>query len=72
MTRDQALQGLQGIAYPSHDALEEDKAYFLKKMGWTSAQLADYLKRPARPHDAFGSEARLFEFCIGLRDRWRG
>jgi N-acetyl sugar amidotransferase len=72
MTRAQALQGLQGIAYPSQEALEEDRAYFLKKMGWTSSQLDDYLGRPARPHDAFGSEARMFEFCIGLRDKWRG
>jgi N-acetyl sugar amidotransferase len=72
LTRAQALQGLQGIAYPSQEALEEDRSYFLKKMGWTSSQLDDYLRRPARPHDAFGSEARLFEFCIGLRDRWRG
>jgi len=72
MTRDQALQGLHGIAYPSEQALEDDKVYFLKKMGWTAAQLQDYLKRPARSHRDFGSEARFFEFCIGLRDRLRG
>jgi N-acetyl sugar amidotransferase len=72
MTREQALQGLHGIAYPSREALEEDTTYFLKKMGWTAAQLEAYLKRPARPHDAFRSEAKFFEFCIGLRDRWRG
>ena len=63
---------LHGIAYPSEQALEDDKVYFLKKMGWTAAQLEDYLKRPARPHSDFGSEARFFEFCIGLRDRLRG
>lgn len=71
MTREQALQGLHGIAYPSEKALEDDKVYFLKKMGWTAAQLDDYLKRPARPHSDFGSEARFFEFCIGLRDKLR-
>jgi N-acetyl sugar amidotransferase len=72
MTRAQALEGLQGIPYPSADALEEDKVYFLKKMGWTATQLQQYLARPPRSHADFGSEARFFEFCIRLRDRMRG
>ena len=64
MTRDEALQGLEGIAYASEQALEEDRQYFLKKMGWSADQLENYLSRPAKPHDAYPSEKPLWDFCV--------
>lgn len=64
MTRDEALKGLEGIAYSSEQALEEDKQYFLKKMGWSADQLENYLERPAKPHDAYPSEKPLWDFCV--------
>ena len=60
MSREQALSAADGIAYPSDAALQEDKAYFLKKMGWTAAMLEEYLARPSRPHGDFPTELPLW------------
>jgi N-acetyl sugar amidotransferase len=64
MARDEAIQRLQDIPYPSVAALQEDKEYFLKKMGWTQAQLTEYIARPERPHSAFGSERPLWNWIF--------
>lgn len=70
MTRDEAIKALEGIAYESPERLEEDITYFLKKMGWTRAQLDEYLRRPGVPHSAYPTERPLKEFLsIGLRRR---
>ena len=69
MTREEALQGLKGIPYPSQQALEDDIEYFLKKMNWTQAMLDDYLKRPERKHDEFPSEKKKYEFLATLPNR---
>ena len=61
MGRDSALKDLEKIPYPDKQALEEDKAYFLKKMNWREGQLTDYLSRPRVEHDVYGSERRLYE-----------
>jgi hypothetical protein len=62
MSRADAIKDLEGIAYPSLKALEEDKRYFMKKMGWTEAQLIDYIARPGKPHSAYGTEKPLWDF----------
>jgi N-acetyl sugar amidotransferase len=69
MTREQALEGLRGIPYSSEDALEADKAYFVKKMGWNRVQLDEYIRRPPRSHAAYASESGLFEACVRAR-KW--
>lgn len=56
MTREAAILGLKGIPYQSESALEEDKKYFLKKMGWSTTQLIQYINRPERPHSDYPSE----------------
>lgn len=60
LSREDALTGLGGIPYPSERELEEDKAYFLKKMGWSEEQLAAYIARPERSHLAYPSERPLW------------
>jgi N-acetyl sugar amidotransferase len=70
MSRDDALKNLKRIPYPSEQALEDDKQYFLKKMRWTATQLEDYLTRPSKPHDAYPSERRLWDFCGGIYKRY--
>lgn len=65
MAREDALADLEGIPYPSLAEMESDRQYFLKKMGWTGAQLEDYLDRPAQPHAAYANELRLWN---GLKD----
>jgi N-acetyl sugar amidotransferase len=69
MSREEALKGLEGIPYPSQQALEDDIEYFLKKMNWTKEMLDEYLKRPERQHDEFPSERKKYEFVSTLPNR---
>ncbi len=71
MTRDEALAGVSGIAYPSQVSLDEDIAYFLKKMGWTREQLDEYLRRPERSHALYKSEAPFYRVAIRVLDLFR-
>lgn len=70
MSRDEALQRASGIAYPSEKEMEADRRYFLKKMGWSEEKFEDYMRRPAKPHDSYPSEARLYEWLVGLYRRF--
>jgi hypothetical protein len=45
--------------------MEEDRRDFLKKMGWSEAQLDAYLVRPAVPHAAYGSSYSLVNAIRG-------
>lgn len=60
MTREEAVAILQKPAFLSEQLLNEDKQYFLKKMGWTKEQLEDYLRRPQVPHEIYGSEKNIW------------
>ncbi|MBT5632665.1 MAG: N-acetyl sugar amidotransferase [Nitrospina sp.] len=64
MTREQAISGLEGIAYPSERALEDDKIYFTKKMGWTLQKLQDYINRPPKHHAVYPSEKMFWDALI--------
>lgn len=66
MSRDEALALAQGIAYPSAKAMEKDRRYFIKKMGWDEAKFEDYMRRPEQPHDKYPSEARMYERLLSL------
>lgn len=66
MTRDEALNTLDGLPYESEKLLRSDTAYFLKKMGWTREKLDDYLARPEKPHDAYPTERPLWDWSIGM------
>ena len=66
MTREQAISGLKGIAYPSERALEDDKVYFVKKMGWTLQQLQEYINRPSKPHDSYPTERLLWDWLLKI------
>lgn len=71
MTREDAINDLKKLPYPSEHALEEDKKYFLKKMGWTSKQLEEYLSRPAVSHTYYPSEKQLWDsILISGKDRF--
>lgn len=60
LTRDQALEGLDGIAYGSEDELEADKHYFMERMGWTHDDLVQYMSRTEKPHDSYGTEKPIW------------
>lgn len=69
ITRDEALQMASGIAYPTAKEMEADRLYFLKKMGWSEVQFEDYMRRPQKPHDAYPSEAALYQKLLQLYRR---
>jgi hypothetical protein len=70
MTRERAQELLEQSPYPDPDDLQVDIEYFLKKMGWSQADLDAYLARPERPHDAFASEAALYARLLALQRRF--
>lgn len=63
MTRAQALADLARLPYSSEMQLQEDRQYFLKKMGWSEAALENYLARKEVPHDAYPTERPLWLRC---------
>lgn len=65
LDRAEALRLLEGPPYPDAASMEEDRRYFLKKMGWSEAQLDAYLARPAVPHAAYGSSYALVNAIRG-------
>jgi N-acetyl sugar amidotransferase len=69
MTREQAIAGMQGIAYPSTVALGRDVRYFLKKMRWTQGDLDAYLAAAPVAHDAYPSERPLWESLSAVHRR---
>ena len=70
MTREDALKGCQGIAYPTQKDLESDIRYFMKKMQWSEGKFNDYMSRPEKPHTDYPSEAWLYQKLIGLYRRF--
>jgi N-acetyl sugar amidotransferase len=66
MEREDALQMLGGIPYPSEKDMEEDIQYFLKKMKWTPEMLDEYLRRPEKPHAMYGSEKGFYDFATNV------
>lgn len=63
ISREDALEVLNHIPYPTVRELEDDKEYFLKKMGWSKETLDDYLSRPERSHTEYKSEKKLWDYC---------
>ncbi len=70
MTRDEALTNVAGLAYPSERELEQDKQYFLKKMGWSADQLEAYINAPGGLHADYPSEEPLYEFLLKIYRRY--
>lgn len=66
MSREEAVHNLEGVPYASEKALEEDKAYFIKKMNWSITELDEYIRRPRIEHENYGSERRLYENLSAL------
>lgn len=71
LAREEALSTMDRIPYPSVSDLQEDIDYFLKKMGWTAKQLADYVARPQIPHEKYGTEKPLWDGLAELARRLR-
>jgi len=70
MEREEALSRLQEPPYPSSRELEQDKQYFLKKMGWTADQLESYVARGERPHTDYPSEKPRWDYLESVYRRF--
>jgi len=66
MTREQAMLEVGKDLYPLERALEEDKVYFTKKMGWTVQQLQAYINRAPKHHMSYPSERFLWDWFVKL------
>jgi hypothetical protein len=64
LTRTEAVDILKEIPYPTLNDLDNDKNYFLKKIGWDDNQLDIYLKQPGIPHDYYKSEKKLWNYLV--------
>ena len=62
MSRDDALKDLQKNPYSEQKDLESDLNYFLKKMDWDQNDLAEYIQRPRKEHEEYGSGEKFFYF----------
>jgi len=62
MKREEALEYLEQPPYPSKDALEHDREYFVKKMKWSLEELDAYILRPPQRHDSYATEKPRWEY----------
>ena len=69
MDRDEALEQIKNIPYPSKEKLNNDIDYFLKKMGWNRNDLEEYISRPEKDHSYYGSEKSFFNFLFRIYNR---
>ena len=70
LEKKEALGQLLEIPYPSEEDLLSDIEYFLKKMQWDECKLTDYLKRPEKSHEEYGSEKKLWEFLSSMHEKY--
>lgn len=66
LDRDVAVADLTRLPYPSEQDFQEDRQYFLKKLGWTPEQLDEYIARPPRSHADYGTEKPLWDFALNI------
>ena len=67
MQREQAVELLSTPTYPLEDQRRDDRNYFIKKVGWSEEDYADYFRRPPRSHRNFASEERLWKFALRVK-----
>ena len=62
MKREEVLEILNASPYPDEEQLKSDLSYFIKKMKWSQADLDNYLSRPEKRHEIYGTEKPLWDF----------
>lgn len=60
MSRAEAMTLLETPPYPDPQQEEQDRAFVLKKLGFTKERFDEYMKAPAVPHEVYGSETWLW------------
>lgn len=59
MFREEAIEMLNRDPYPDPKQMEQDKAFVLKKLGFSEQSFDEYISAAEIPHAAYGSEAPL-------------
>jgi N-acetyl sugar amidotransferase len=70
ITRDDAMRELQQPLYDPV-ALEQDREYVCKKLGFSQAEFAEYLAAPPVSHYTYPSYAALAQRLVGIHKRLR-
>lgn len=60
MSRSAAIADFLNPPYPTQQVLDDDIAFFIKKMNWSFAELDDYISRPRKEHIDYGSEEEFY------------
>jgi N-acetyl sugar amidotransferase len=66
MTRDVALQMLQESPYPDPAQEQQDRAFVLKKLGFSESEFSTYMSAPAVPHAAYGTEEPFYRTLLRI------
>lgn len=61
LTRDQAIELLAQPLYPSQEALANERAFVLKKLGFSDAEFDEIMAAPVRRHDEFANDRLALE-----------
>jgi N-acetyl sugar amidotransferase len=70
MTREEALVEISGPPYKEAE-IRQDREYALKKFGLTEQEFEDIMRRPAKSHSDYKSDARLYGWIMRLRNMTR-
>ena len=70
LDRDEALELLSEIPYASAIELERDRSYVLDKLGMSSEELDDYIRRPRVEHDFYPSEVNFWRMLSRVKRRF--
>lgn len=72
MSRAHGAALLSEIPYPSPEAMESDRQYFLKKMNWSEDEFARYIARPGVNHDVYGTELGVWKALASVYKAFGG
>ena len=67
MQREEAIEILSTPTYPLEEQRQDDRNYFIKKVGWSEEDYAEYLKRKPVSHRKFASEESFWNFALNLK-----
>ena len=62
-----AESDLKKSPYPDPKALEDDKAYFMKKMGWSVLELENYIARARKEHYDYQNEYKYWNYLLAVK-----
>lgn len=71
MSRETALAILESPPYHDERQMMEDKAFVIKKLGFTDESFERYMAAPAAPHDVYGSERAIWDFLKKIHKNYR-